>query len=150
MRWKWSRCQQCGVHCSPSKEHCSVSLCPVSCLRSIFRCCCSGETPPRYKCIAVSSRWQLWQRPENIWIWVSWWRFWTPKWLGYLCMILRKTWLSRAVCRVICTDEMTEWSIKPTKGVPIEWEMTLDPSDLLKASGITFTSLLVPCLQKGW
>lgn len=65
-------------------------------------------------------------------------------------MILRKTWLSRPVFYVICTDEMTGWSVKPTKDVPIEWGMTWDSSDLLKASCVTFASLLVPCLYKGW
>lgn len=46
----------------------AVSLYPVSCLYCTFRCCCSGGTLPCSKCVAVSRRWWLWCRPENIWI----------------------------------------------------------------------------------
>lgn len=36
-----------GVYCVPC--HCSASLCPISYLHSILRCCCSGETLPGYE-----------------------------------------------------------------------------------------------------
>lgn len=35
------------------------------------------------------------------------------------------------------TDEMAGWSIKPAKDVPVEWGMTWDLSDLLKAACVT-------------